>query len=68
MSDVAHRAGLSVGTLYRRFADKKEMVVSAHDEFLAQIKAGSDFSAIPLDADESTFIRAVQYGLNVRPG
>jgi AcrR family transcriptional regulator len=59
MSDVAHRAGLSVGTLYLHFADKKEMVSSAHDQFLAQIETGSDFSAIPLDADESTFIRGL---------
>jgi AcrR family transcriptional regulator len=59
MSEVASRAGVSAGTLYRYFADKKELVASAHDEFLARIEAGSDFADLHGDVDDLTFIRAL---------
>ncbi|NUR82637.1 MAG: helix-turn-helix transcriptional regulator [Nonomuraea sp.] len=36
-NEVAHRAGVGVGTVYRRFADKEELIYAAIEEPLAEL-------------------------------
>ncbi len=39
LDDVAHRAGVGVGTVYRRFPDKEALVEALFDERLAELLA-----------------------------
>lgn len=52
MSGVAARAGVSTATLYRRFASKEDLVVSAL-ETLIEISAPADTGTLPGDLRET---------------
>src|SRR3954449_3588203 len=39
LNDIAHHAGLGVGTAYRRFANKDEVIEALYDESLAEVAA-----------------------------
>lgn len=39
LNDVAHRAGVGVGTAYRRFADKDELIDAIHVQQVAELEA-----------------------------
>src|SRR4051812_48418619 len=39
LDDVAHHAGVGVGTVYRRFPDKEQLIEALFEERLAQIAA-----------------------------
>jgi AcrR family transcriptional regulator len=59
MASVARRAQVSVGTLYTHFSDKRELIVSAHEAFLARIDAEGDFGQVPADLEPAQFVRAL---------
>src|SRR5699024_1695046 len=39
LNDVAHRAGVGVGTAYRRFSDKSELIDAIHVQQVAELEA-----------------------------
>ena len=39
LNDIAHHAGVGVGTVYRRFPDKRELIESLFEESIGQIEA-----------------------------
>ncbi|MET8427602.1 helix-turn-helix domain-containing protein [Nocardia sp. NPDC004860] len=41
LDDVAHAAGVGVGTVYRRFANKSELVAEILDRYVAQLEANA---------------------------
>ena len=38
LDDVAHHAGVGVGTVYRRFPDKEQLIEALFEEGLAEIR------------------------------
>ena len=49
MAGVAQRAGVSTATLYRRFRDRDEVVLSALEDRRAQLSAAPDTGTLPGD-------------------
>src|SRR3954451_6009437 len=39
LNDIAHHAGVGVGTAYRRFANKEEVIGALYDESLEEVEA-----------------------------
>ncbi|WP_034648130.1 TetR/AcrR family transcriptional regulator [Cellulomonas sp. HZM] len=59
-NEVAHRAGVGVGTVYRRFADKPELVRAALEEpldALVEVAARADEAARAWDGLELLLVR-----------
>src|SRR3954470_10775631 len=51
MAGVAHRAGVSTATLYRRFRDRDEVVLSALEDRRAHQPAAPDTGTLPGDLE-----------------
>jgi AcrR family transcriptional regulator len=58
MVDVARRAETSIGTLYRHFGDKEELIYRAHEAFLARVDQEATFDPCSAPNDRE-FIRAL---------
>jgi AcrR family transcriptional regulator len=59
IADLAERAGVSVGLVYKRFGDKDDVVLALHEAFLERVAA--DWRARPVpdpDAPLGVFVRA----------
>src|ERR1700712_2664296 len=50
LNDIAHHAGVGVGTAYRRFANKEEIIDALFEEALADIAAAANEALVNPDA------------------
>ncbi|WP_265443050.1 TetR/AcrR family transcriptional regulator [Flexivirga meconopsidis] len=50
LNDIAHHAGVGVGTAYRRFANKEEVIDALFEEGLRQVAAVADEALADTDA------------------
>ena len=64
LDDVAHRAGVGVGTVYRRFADKDELIDALFHERIDELVALAE-DAATLDDPWGGLVRFMQLGLDM---
>src|SRR3954453_3469626 len=50
LNEIAHHAGVGVGTAYRRFANKDEVIEALYDESLEEVAAGVNQALAEPDA------------------
>lgn len=59
LSAVAARAGVAVGTVYQRFANKEDLLVSAQQRWLDEVARIQREHFLPAAAQQPDFVRAV---------
>ncbi|MER7029172.1 MULTISPECIES: TetR/AcrR family transcriptional regulator [Streptomyces] len=59
LTAVAKRAGVAVGTVYQRFADKTDLLVSAQQRWLDEVARAQREQFLPAAAQQPDFVRAV---------
>lgn len=59
LNAVAARAGVAVGTVYQRFANKEDLLVSAQQRWLDEVVRTQREQFLPAAAQQPDFVRAV---------
>lgn len=59
LTAVAARAGVAVGTVYQRFANKEDLLVSAQQRWLDEVARTQREQFLPAAAQQPDFVRAV---------
>lgn len=64
LEEIARRAGVGVGTVYRRFPDKEQLIAELFEERMNEVAAGVEEAAA--EPDPLTAVRALMTGLHER--